>query len=418
MIIREVKDMAGTRGIARFRGEQLNNKLMRNNHFDVANKINEKYLDIDFHAHRESLEDTKIDVFVQKNAIAVGAGLSSITITSDILNTVVAADSNSEGTVVGKELEIRKNGSQDFPFIDEDGDRVYAKVREDGGEFYLDFFSEVAGAEAPYTFVDAVTIDYKYITRTNLSVIPVDAIVSGGAGLVADAVDAKAYMNLKQLMKDIYGGSGTLDNDGNANLTTNIVQQIANEIQARTDADTAIRNDLVSTAATKGASLVGVVVDPNYDGVNVQAVLADLAQRLVDVDTLTAGIADRDADSANGYFKAGDFGTAEGRIVNLETVVDAEFKSQKDRLVKLETEDQEEVFEAAGGETEYVFVNGLAKPKTVLLFINGQVQAPGINFDYLVDGNGAVRGVDFAPETLKVTDGIPDVVFVKYKKIL
>ncbi|WP_411736380.1 hypothetical protein [Paenibacillus sp. M2] len=410
--------MAGTRGIARFRGEQLNNKLMRNNHFDVANKINEQYLDIDFHAHRESLENTKIDVFVQKNDVAVGVGLNSIAITPDILNTNVAVDSNTEGTVVGNVIELRKNGTQDFPFIDEDGDRVYGKVREDAGDFYLDFFSEVAGVEAPYTFVDAVTIDYKYITRTNLSVIPVDAIVSGGAGLVADAVDAKAYMNLNQLMKDIYGGGGTLDNDGNANLATSIVQQIANEIQARTEADTAIRNDLVSSAAAKGASLVGVVVDPNYDGANVQAVLADLAQRLVEVETLTVGIANRDSDSANGYFKAGDFGTAEGRIVDLETAADAGFKAQADRLVKLETEDEEEVFEAVGGETEYVFLNGLAKPKTVLLSINGQVQTPTINFEYLVDSNGAIRGVKFAPETLKITDGIPDVLYVKYKKIL
>ncbi|MDN4602027.1 hypothetical protein P5G61_12385 [Paenibacillus sp. F6_3S_P_1C] len=410
--------MAGTRGIARFRGEQLNNKLMRNNHFDVNNKINEQYVDIDFNAHREILEDTKIDVFVQKNGAAVGAGVNFIEISNDILNTNVAVDSNTEGTVVGVAIQLRKNGTEDFPFIDEDGDRVYGKVRETAGKYFLDFFSEVNGAEAAYTFTEAVTIDFKYITRTNLSVIPVDAIVSGGAGLVADAVDAKAYMNLNQLMKDIYGGSGTLDNDGNANLATNIVQQIANEIQARTDADTAIRNDLASTAATKGASLVGVVVDPNYDGVNVQSVLANLAQRVVDVETLNAGIADRDADSVNGYFKAGDFGTAKGRIVDLETVADAEFKAQNDRLVKLETEDEEEVFEATGGETEYVFVNGLAKPKTVLLFINGQVQAPSINFDYLLDGNGAVRGVDFSPETLKVTDGIPDVLFVKYKKIL
>jgi hypothetical protein len=409
--------MAGTRGIARFRGEQLNNKLMRNNHFDVNNKINEQYLNIDFNAHREILEDTKIDVFVQKNDVAVGAGVSFVDITADILNTAVAVDSSTEGTVVGVAIELRKNGTQDFPFIDADGDRVYGKVRENAGQFFLDFFSEVAGAEAAYTFAEAVTIDYKYITRTNLSVIPVDAIVSGGAGLVADAVDAEAYMNLHQLMKDLYGGAGTLDNDGNANLGTAIVTQIANEVQARTDADTLIRNDLASTAAAKGASLIGVVTDANYTGVTVQAVLSNLASRLKATEDLTAGIADREADSANGYFQAGDFGTAEGRIVDLETAADAEFKAQANRLAKLEGEDEEEVYEAVGGETEYVFLNGLAKPKTVLLSINGQVQTPTINFEYLVDGNGAIRGVNFAPETLKVTDGIPDVLYVKYKRL-
>lgn len=409
--------MAGTRGIARFRGEQLNNKLMRNKHFDVANKINEQYLDIDFHAHREILEDTKIDVFVQKNAVAVGAGVSFVDITADILNTVVAVDSITEGTVVGVAIELRKNRTQDFPFIDSDGDRVYGKVREDGGQFFLDFFSEVSGAEAAYTFTEAVTIDYKYITRTNLSVIPVDAIVSGGAGLVADAVDAEAYMNLRQLMKDLYGGAGTLDNDGNANLGTAIVTQIANEVQARTDADTLIRNDLASTAAGKGASLISVVTDANYTGVTVQTVLSNLASRLKATENLTAGISDREVDSDNGYFQAGDFGMAEGRIVDLETVADAEFKAQSDRLDKLEGEDEEEVYEAVSGETEYLFLNGQAKPKTVLLFINGQVQTPSINFEYLTEANGDIKGVNFSPETLKVTDGIPDVLYIKYKRL-
>ncbi|GAS82016.1 hypothetical protein [Paenibacillus amylolyticus] len=409
--------MAGTRGIARFRGEQLNNKLMRNNHFDVNNKINEQYLDIDYNAHREILEDTKIDVFVQKNAVAVGAGVSFVDITADILNTVVAVDPITEGTVVGVAIELRKNGTQDFPFIDSDGDRVYGKVREDGGQFFLDFFSEVSGAEAAYIFTEAVMIDYKYITRTNLSVIPVDAIVSGGAGLVADAVDAEAYMNLRQLMKDLYGGAGTLDNDGNANLGTAIVTQIANEVQARTDADTLIRNDLASTAAAKGANLIGVVTDTNYTGVTVQTVLSNLASRLKATENLTVGISDREADSDNGYFQAGDFDTAEGRIVDLETVADAEFKAQADRLDKLEGEDEEEVYEAVSGETEYLFLNGQAKPKTVLLFINGQVQTPSINFEYLTEANGDIKGVNFAPETLKVTDGIPDVLYIKYKRL-
>lgn len=410
--------MAGTRGIARFRGEQLNNKLMRDNHFDVNNKINEDKVDILWRSHREILEDTKIDVFVQKNDVNVSAGTKSIEITPDILNPVVATDVNTEGTVVNTVIDLRKSGTEDFPFIDEDGDRVYGKVREDAGKFYLDFYSEVAGAEAPYTFPEAAILDYKYITRTNLSVIPVDAIVSGGGGLVADAVDAKAYMNLIQLMKDLYGAAGHLDNDGNANLTKPVTQMIVDEGTARAEGDNEIRNDLASTASAKGASLIGVVADPNYTGVTVQDILANLAQRLVDAENLTSGISDRDADSANGYFKAGDFGTAEGRIVDLETAADNAFKNHEERVHKLETEDEEEVFEAVGGEAEYTLVKGVAKPKTVSLFINGQAQAPGINYAFKMDANGNIIGFDFAPDSLKVTEGIPDVVYVKYKKVL
>lgn len=414
--------MAGTRGIARLRGEQLHDKIMRNNHFDEANKIDERYLNIDFHSHREILEDTKIDVFVQKNGINVSAGSNTIEVTADLLTTNIATDTSTEGLVLGAVVQLRKNGTQDFPFIDADGDRVYGKIRQDGSQFYLDFFSEQDGTETPYTFVDDEVIDYKYIVRTNLSVIPVDAIVSGGGGFVADAVDAKAYMNLLQIMKDLYGASGTLDNDGNANLETSIVDQITQEAQARIDGDNAILNDLASTAASKGASLVGVVADPNYSGVTVQDVLSDLAQRLKAVEIGSyqevQDTHSRDAASPNNLFVSKTFTSLEERLVEIENTVDTRSKGLDDRITKLETDDEEEVYEAVGGETQYMFQNGVAKPKTVLVSINGAIQAPGINFEYLTDDSGNITGLNFAPDTLKVTNGIPDVLLVKYKKVL
>lgn len=414
--------MAGTRGIARFRGEQLHDKIMRNNHFDEANKIDERYLNINFRNHREILEDTKIDVFVQKNNANVPAGSNSIEVTADLLTTNIATDTDTEGVVLGVVVQLRKSGTQDFPFIDEDGDKVYGKIRHDAGKFYLDFFSEQGGTETPYTFADDNVVDYKYIVRTNLSVIPVDAIVSGGGGFVADAVDAEAYMNLNQIMKDLYGAGGTLDNDGNANLATSVVDQIAQEVQARVDGDTAIRNDLVSTAANKGASIVGVVADPNYSGMTVQAVLSDLAQRLKDIEIGSSqevqDTHSRDAASPNNLFVSKTFTSLEERLVEIENTVDTRTKELEDRVAELETDDEEEVYEAVGGETQYMLQNGVAKPKTVFVSINGAVQAPGINFEYLTDGNGNITGLDFAPDTLKVTNGNPDVLLVKYKKVL
>lgn len=409
--------MAGTRGLAGFRGEQLHGKIMRDYHFDVNNKINENKVDIKFHDHREILEDTKIDVFVQVNDKAV-AGLNKLNVSSDVGSRTVSTGITVEGVVLTEKVQIRAKGT-DSPIGDQDSDVVYGKLVETAGAYELQFFSIVGGTEQPYTFAaGAGNIDYRFVLRTNLSVIPVDAIVKGGAGFVEGATDAKAYMNLIQLMKDIYGGSGTLDNDGNANLGTNLVTQIANEIQARTDADTAIRDDLVSTASGKGASLVGVIVDPNYTGITVQAVLSNLANRLKGQEDLNAGIASRDADTANGYFKAGDFVTAEGRINDLEDSADAALHDFEVRVTKIETEDEEEVYEATGGETFYDLVNGVAKPKTVLLFINGAAQAPGINFVYKTNGQGQVTGFDFQPDTLKVTDGVPDVLYIKYKKVL
>jgi hypothetical protein len=410
--------MASTRGIARFRGEQFNNKIMRNNHFDSTNKIDEMYIDIDFHSHREILEDTKIDVFVQVNDKAV-AGQSQLVITPEIAGRPVSTGLSVEGVVLTEKVQIRKKGT-DTPIGDADSDVVYGRMEEAAGTYTLKFFSMVGGTEQPYTFdVGSVNIDFRYVVRSNLSVIPVDAIVNGGAGFVEGATDVTAYMNLIQLMKDIYGGSGHLDNDGNANLGKAIVDQIADEALARTTADTAIRNDF---AATTGAGLVGVVTDPNYTGLTVQAVLANLASRLSTVETKSGQeVADthtRDTSTTNGLFPTATFTSLEDRLEDIEEKTDFQTKALDDRIVKLETENEEEVYEATGGETQYVFTKGLAKDKSVLVFINGQLQAPAINFTYLKDASQQIRGIDFAPDVLKVTDGIPDVLFVQYCKIL
>ncbi|QNR70414.1 hypothetical protein IAQ67_29110 (plasmid) [Paenibacillus peoriae] len=414
--------MAGTRGIATFRGEQLRAHTLRDAHFDENNKINENKIDFKWDNHREILENTKIDVFVQSNDKAV-ASLSKIDVTADIGARAVSTGNTVEGVVLSEKAQLRKTGT-DSPIGDSDSDVVYGRLEESAGTYTLKFYSIENDVETPFTFAaDAGNVDYRFVVRTNLSVIPVNAIIQGGAGFVEGATDAKAYMNLVQLMKDVYGSGGTLDDDGKANLGTNIVKQIADEVKARQAADTEIRNNLASTNTNEGAAMVGVVTDPNYTGITVQAVLIDLAGRLKGAENLTAGLADRDAATKNGYFAAGDFGTAEGRIEDLESTADAAFKSQADRLIKLETEDEEEVFEAVGGETEYLLTKGPAKDKTVLLFLNGASQAPGINFVYKRDVNGKIVGFDFAPDTLKVGvdangNSVPDVIFVKYKKIL
>lgn len=383
--------MAGLRGLATFRGDQLNGKIMRDRHFDEDNKINEKYIDIDFNEHRESLVDTKIDVFSQVNDKIV-AGKSFIDITNDLGGKEVATDTK-EGVVLDVRVDLRENGTEDFPFIDADGDRVYGRVTSEemdvfdsednpiGTEMHyiLRFYSEVNGVEEPYTFSEETdNLDFRYQLRTNLAVIPVDALINGGAGFVEGATDANAYMNLNQLMLDLYGATGTLNNDGNSTLTVNIVKQIADEIDARKKADKDMLDGFASKEEGNGAALIGVVLneDADYTGTTVQEVLTELAKKV--------------KDNQDGL---------------------------DDRTEKLETEHEEEVYEAVGGETEYMLVNGKAKNKTVLLFLNGQLQAPTINFEYIKDVEGSIIGFNFSPDTLKVHDNIPDVLFVQYKKI-
>lgn len=378
--------MAGTRGIARFRGEQFHNHIIRNNHFDVHNKISESYIDIDFHNHREVLEDTKIDVFVQVNDKAV-AGLNQIDVSADVGARPVSTGAAAEGVVLTEKVELRAAGL-DSPIGDADSDVVFGRLEETAGKFTLKFFSMVSGAEQPFTFAaGAGNIDYRFVVRTNLSVIPVDAIIKGGSGFVEGATDAKAYMNLIQLMKDVYGASGTLDNDGNANLAMSIQDQLNKETQDRIDADQDLKNEFSSSL---GAGMVGVITDPNYTGITVQSVLAELAARL------------------KSSSESSDSKIDELKKKNTE---------QDARLDQLETEEEEEVYEASGGETEYLLKNGRARDKTVRVAINGQLQTPGINFAYMKNGSNEIIGFNFAPDTLKVVDGVPDVLFVQYKKV-
>ncbi|MGG1616565.1 hypothetical protein ACIFQM_08855 [Paenibacillus sp. NRS-1782] len=404
--------MAETRGIARFRGEQLNNKLLRNQHFDEANKIAEKYIDLQFHNHREILEDTKIDVFVQVNEKAV-AGSTQLDVSGDIGTRAVSTGAKVEGVVLTEKVQLRAAGT-DSPIGDSDSDVVYGRLEESKGSYLLKFYSVEGGKEQPYTFdAKAGKIDYRFVIRTNLSVIPSDAIIQGGSGFVEGATDAKAYMNLIQLMKDVYGSTGTLDNDGNSNLGVSIQDQIRQEVQDRIDADQAIRDRLASAT---GGQLIGVATDPNYSGVTLQLALSHLAQRLKSSEDLMNGMNDRDADSSNGYFKAGAFGHAEGRILDLEKAADAAFKALSVKVGTIEAADEEEVFEAVGGETEYTLKKGKAKDKTVRLAINGQLQTPGINFTYIKDVSGLITGFNFTPDTLKVVGDVPDVLFIQYKK--
>lgn len=411
--------MAGTRGLAQLRGKQLNDKILRNRHFDENYKIDEKYIDLKWHEHREILEDTKIDVWVQVNDLVV-SGLGSVDVTDAVGGRPVSTGEEVEGVVLGTKVELRKTGTDDFPKIDPTGERIYGKIREDGGSFFLDFYVNRDGIETPYSFpADADNIDYRFIVRTNLSVIPVDAIVSGGSGFVEGATDAKAYMNLLQLMKDLYGADGVLNGDGNAILDKSIVEQIAEEIQNRINAIQQLRDDL---ADSSGASLIGVELNPNYDGLTVQDVLIDIASRLTYQEENGGAEVEasrtRDQDSPNGYFKEGDYVTLEGRLIDIENTADAVFKDFEDRIKELETEDEEEVYEAVGGETSYMLTKGKAKPNSVLLFINGLAQAPYINFDYITDEEGLITGFNFEPETLEVHEGRPDVLFVKYKKVI
>lgn len=415
--------MAGTRGIAKVRGGQIQDATMRDINFDSANPLAENKVNINWANHKEALAATKVDVWVQVNN-KDASGLNQIDVTSALSPGTIATGENVEGIVLERIVEVRKAGSADTPIFDADGDVVYGKLAHSTGVFTLKFYSTVGGVETAFTMPATTNVDFRYALRTNLSVLPKDAILNGGASFVEEAVDVKAFLNLTQLMKDLYGASGTLSNDGNAHLAKDLVTQISEEATARTNADKAIRDDIASSADGKGAELVGVQSDANYTGANAQEVLSNLASRTKWLEenggAEVTATHTREAATANNYFAqktGGDaFASLEARLNEIENVVDAQADFAHDAVNRLDSEDDEAVFEAVGGETQWLFTGGVkAKEKGCILFINGMAQAPGINMSRVLEGGtGYVLGFNFAPETL--TAG--DVCYAVFKKVI
>lgn len=408
---------APTRGLIGFRGEQIRGKSLRDSHFDVNNKINEDKIDIDWLAHTETLAAKKIDVFVQVNG-KNASGLDTLDVTTDIGAVPVATSDTVEGVVLEQLVQLRVSGTDDTPIADADGDPVYGKLVFTAGtpdKYELKFYSKVGGVETAYVMPSNTTVDFKYGLRTNLLNAPVNALVNGGLGFVEGATDAKAYLNIQQLVKDLYGAAGHTDNDGNGNLVDegygkSLYERIQNFISA-----------LAATTNGKGASLIGVIADSNYTGATVQDVLADLADRLTYQEQNGGAEVEaargRDAASPNGYFPQQNFTTLEQRLVNAENITDAQLKLQSDAINKINTEDTQEVYETSvGGETTYTFVKGLGKKDSVFLSYNGQVQPPGLSFTEILDAQDKVTGVQLGSALEVGADGTKDFIHVWYKK--
>lgn len=224
------------------------------------------------------------------------------------------------------------------------------------------------------------------------------------------------------------------------------------EIQARQNQHNQHVADLQSTKTGKGASLIGVSdADLAARGyTTVEQALAGIEDRLTYqennggkevTDTHT-----RDVASANGYFVAKTGGNAysslEERLIDIEKIADREFKEHDDIKTEVETargtaaslNDRLNVEINANGTVKFgkqihthkkVVMNITSKTNTINMppgeyfktdgtldvYVNGILQANGVNFIENTDSNGNGIGITF-------TDGdtllIGDVVVLKY----
>jgi hypothetical protein len=265
--------------ISRIRGEQIRLGALKNEHVNDSAAIAESKLNIDWDGHYHSaLQVKKVVDFIQVNGTTV-SGLSA-DISGIIPNSVpnVESEQTDEGVIVSGEKNkapIRSAVTGD-PIVDADENQVYGRVEFEAGEYVLKFYSVVSGVQTAFSMPSGTVINWQYAKRFNLDNVP--EMFAANEKFVEGAADATAHLNIAQLAKDLYGAGYSLDRDGNANLGTDIATQISNEINARTNADQAIRNDLSdTTSATKGANSVGVYdAGDRFTGGNVNEVLVEL----------------------------------------------------------------------------------------------------------------------------------------------
>jgi hypothetical protein len=267
--------------ISRIRGEQIRLGTLKNEHINDSAAIAESKLSINWDGHYHSaLQVKKVVDFIQVNGSSVSGtsfSIPSLIIPNSVPN--VESEQTDEGVIVSGEKNkapIRSAVTGD-PIVDEDENQVYGRVEFEAGEYVLKFYSVVSGVETAFSMPSGTVINWQYAKRFNLDNVP--EMFAANEKFVEGAADATAHLNISQIAKDLYGeGSYSLDRDGNANLGTSIAQQISNEINARTNADQAIRNDLSdTTSAVKGANSIGVYDSGDrFTAGNVNEVLVEL----------------------------------------------------------------------------------------------------------------------------------------------
>jgi hypothetical protein len=197
--------------LMQIRGEQIKNNQIKDSH--IQGKLTEAVLDINFPSHAPEILETKLIVdYVQKDAVTVAAGATSVDVS---LSAPSAADANSKGVVLNTSIVKIRDEATGEP-VNDGVSEVYGRFTAVNGTgpytYTLEFFSKSSGTEAAYTFVDGATIDILYPQRFSLADIPENFLEN--ERFVDGAADVTAHLNLNQVGRDLFGDSYVYNNTG------------------------------------------------------------------------------------------------------------------------------------------------------------------------------------------------------------
>lgn len=357
---------------------QIKPGQLTNEHFSPSALIDADKLNIDWAEKAVEILATRTVVdFVQVNGKDVPANSTSIVV-AEITPPPATADSE-RGVVVqsGKNRVVIRTSGTGEPIIGASSKEVYGKVTRVSSDYVVTFYTtDGAGAEVAHEIEDATKIDFQYPQRFDLSTVTEtfasnEKFVDGGA-------DVSERLDITQIVKDVFGGSYTLDKDGQANNAKTIVEQLTEEVAARTSADEGLQDaiEAETTARVAAVNGIGTTLTPlNAEVVAARGSSASLVSELARIEAK--------ADTAAGGGGISTYAEDKQVLTGDALIGTATYTLQSSE--------------------KYVAGN-----KSLQVFVNGMLQMEGVHYNE-VEAAGAATGgtaVNFTPNLIEVNDVI------------
>lgn len=410
---------------------QIKAGAIDNTHLSATAAIDETKLNIDWAARTtEILASRTVVDFVQLNGVSVGNEVKTVTLTG--VTAPAAATADARGIVVQAPANrvILRDASTGEPLVGSTGKEVYARITKPAQDFILSFYTKNAdGTEVDHTTTSGVTIDLQYPQRFDLSTVSEtfasnEKFVDGGAN-VSERLD------IAQIAKDVFGGTYTLDKDGQANNAKSIVTQLSETVTALQNADTTLDGKIDSEITARVSAVSGVdgrTTQLETEVHNARGASLNLKAELTRIEGLAGGASTSNQeviDARNGKATLNDELTAirqsvstevtnrtnddktindnatalAGRVTTVEGKVHGHFAEDKQVL----TGDPLISTSAYTLQSANKFVAG---NKSLQVFINGFLQMVGVHYTEVEAGGAGTggTGVNFAPTLIEQND--------------
>lgn len=208
------------------RGSQIRESVITNLHISENAAIAESKLDIDWASHSNEILSSKLLVdFVQVNEYTIPADSDVVTLEAGTVSAAPESESGKKGAVIesGKNKVILRKKETGEPIISTDGFEVYAELGHTGDAYTLTLFAN----EVSYVPTEDIIVDFQFPQRFDL--LDVIETFASNEKFVDGASDVSTRLDLTQIIKDAFGLSYDLTQDGEGKRPQSIVAELADQ---------------------------------------------------------------------------------------------------------------------------------------------------------------------------------------------